>query len=142
MRTAIRLNYCLVVAAAWFGAAAPALAQAPRSVADGAYSPVQAMRGDSLFRNVCGSCHSTSEFTTADFRGLWAGKSVFTLFDQLRATMPQDNPGGLSRELYAAVIAYILQLNTYPASEIDLPHGDDELKNIFFPQAAAPNSRR
>jgi hypothetical protein len=46
--------------------------------------------------------------------------------------MPLDNPGGLAPEEYAAVIAYILKLNQYPAGPSELPIADSALKLITF----------
>ena len=38
-----------------------------------------------------------------------------TLLDVIANTMPQSDPGSLKPEEYAAVTAYILQQNGYPA---------------------------
>jgi hypothetical protein len=46
--------------------------------------------------------------------------------------MPLDNPGGLAPEEYAAVIAYVLKLNQYPAGSSELPIADAALKLITF----------
>jgi mono/diheme cytochrome c family protein len=143
MGRTIQLRHCLFAAAALFGAASPVLGQ-EKSVAAGAYTAEQATRGDSVFKTVCVSCHSPTEFTSVDFKAAWAGKQVFFLFDQLRNNMPQDNPGGLSREQYAAVVAYILKIQEFPAGSADLPHTDEELKTIVFPAKgnAAPAKKR
>jgi mono/diheme cytochrome c family protein len=103
-----------------------------RSATNGAYSAEQATEGETTFRNICGSCHGIAEFNSPAFRRTWSGRPVFALFDQLRASMPLDNPGGLSREQYAAVIAYVLKLNQYPAGASALPVADSALKRITF----------
>ncbi len=36
-------------------------------------------------------------------------------------TMPEDDPGSLSAQEYADVLAYILQLNDLPAGGVELP---------------------
>jgi mono/diheme cytochrome c family protein len=143
MGRTIGLRHCVIAAAALLGAGSPAFAQ-ERSVATGAYTEAQATRGDSVFKSICVSCHSPTEFTSVDFKAMWAGKQVFFLFDQLRSNMPQDNPGGLSREQYAAVVAYILKIQEFPAGTADLPHTDDELKTIVFPAKGntAPAKKR
>jgi S-disulfanyl-L-cysteine oxidoreductase SoxD len=103
-----------------------------RSAADGAYTATQATQGETVFASICGSCHSTSEFSGPTFRRIWSGRSVHDLFDQLRNTMPLDNPGGLTREQYANVVAYLLKLNAYPAGNVALPSSDDGLKQVKF----------
>ena len=103
-----------------------------RSAAAGAYTARQATQGEETFRNICGNCHGTAEFSGPTFRKTWSGRSVYALFDQLRNSMPLDNPGGLSPEEYVAVIAYVLKLNQYPPGSSELPITDAALKLITF----------
>ena len=104
-----------------------------RSVRLAGYTAAQATRGEAVFRGTCGNCHSASQFIGPSFDVVWADRPVFDFFDQLRSTMPLDNPGGLSREEYAGVIAYILKLNDHPAGDDPLPHEDAPLKLVKFP---------
>ncbi|MGH7446688.1 MAG: c-type cytochrome [Longimicrobiales bacterium] len=133
-----RVVSCLGTAALLLCAAA-ASAQKPgtsadssRSAADGAYTADQATQGAAVFRNTCGNCHGTAQFKGPAFRKAWEGRAVYQLFDQLRNTMPLDNPGGLSADDYAAVLAYMLQLNEYPPGKARLPSSDSALKRITF----------
>jgi hypothetical protein len=57
------------------------------------------------------------------FRTLWAGRSVRTLYDSAK-TMPPANPGSLSDETYASLVAYVLQMNDYAAGDTPLTTGD------------------
>ena len=57
------------------------------------------------------------------FNAVWAGRSVRELFDSAK-TMPPANPGSLSDETYASIIAYVLQVNGYAAGETALTTGD------------------
>jgi S-disulfanyl-L-cysteine oxidoreductase SoxD len=120
-------------------AAVPAAAQqsgppaaAARSTLSGVFTTQQAARGETIFRNTCGNCHTTSEFSGTGFQNKWAGGSIFSLVEQVRSNMPLDNPGGLSPAEYAAVLAYVLKLNSYPAGEADLPTDDAALRQIRF----------
>jgi mono/diheme cytochrome c family protein len=113
-------------------AQSPPAADSSRSAADGAYTASQAKQGETVFGRTCGNCHGTPEFSGPTFRKIWAGRAVYELFDQLRNTMPLDNPGGLSREQYAGVIAYLMKLNEFPAGDIELPVTDDALKRVRF----------
>ena len=80
--------------------------------------PDQAGRGQAVFQRVCSACHATSQFASPGFRSGWNGRTVFELYDQIRTTMPQDNPGRLRREQYADVVAYLLKLNGQPPAEL------------------------
>jgi S-disulfanyl-L-cysteine oxidoreductase SoxD len=107
-------------------------ADSVRSTADGVYSGAQAARGETAFANTCGACHGVTEFSGPAFRRIWTGRTVYDLFDQLRATMPLDNPGGLPRQQYADVIAYLMKLNQYPAADVELPTTDADLRRVRF----------
>lgn len=85
------------------------------------YSEEQAVAGQAAWTKVCAECHETVDVTGADFKTKWRGQSVFALFEQIRTTMPDGNPGTLSREEYAATVAYILKLNGLPAGEKAMP---------------------
>lgn len=145
MNRYVQLRNLFVVAATLLAGDAAAQSQpaeGPRSVLEGAYTTAQATRGKDVFRNTCGNCHSSSQFIGPSFEVVWAGRAVFDLFDQLRGTMPLDNPGGLSRQEYAAVIAYILTLNDFPAGETPLPDDDAGLKQIRFDRKPAAGAKR
>jgi S-disulfanyl-L-cysteine oxidoreductase SoxD len=134
-------TFCMIAATAASAVAVCAQqspAPASSSILDGAYTATQAARGEKVFGDTCGNCHGRSEFAGTGFQRKWAGQTVHTLFDQLRSTMPLDNPGGLSRAQYAAVIAYILQLNAYPAGEAELPSEDAPLRALRFELKPAP----
>jgi S-disulfanyl-L-cysteine oxidoreductase SoxD len=126
-------------------AAAPASAQSAAAGGDvlvtaGAYTAPQAERGKVLFREHCADCHPVRQFTGAPFLRQWAGQRVFDFFDQIRMTMPNTNPGGLTRQQYADIVAHLLSENTLPAGDAPLPADDDALKKIrFAPRAAAGN---
>jgi hypothetical protein len=49
-------------------------------------------------------------------------------------SMPQDNPGTLSPVQYAALTAYILQQNGYPAGSADLSADTPGLKDLNLSQ--------
>jgi hypothetical protein len=56
-----------------------------------------------------------------DFVLRWAGFSMQDMFKTISTTMPSDDPAKLSPQVYADIVAYILQVNKFPA-------GHDELK--------------
>lgn len=107
-------------------AAEPALrgvagGQSGGSVLDGVFTQAQASRGEATFRRVCAACHDTGEFSGGRFRLSWVGRSAGDLFDTIATLMPEGDPGSLTPAQYAALVAYLLQLNGYPAGEAALP---------------------
>lgn len=119
----------LVVIAVTLGVAAPLAAQ---TNAPAVYSDSQALRGAAVFRRICSACHATSQFTGTGFFGAWAGRPVFEMFEQIRTTMPQDNPGRLRRQEYIDVVAYVLSLNGVPAGSRELPPEEVVLRQVYF----------
>lgn len=79
------------------------------------YTEEQATSGAALFGRVCAECHEKADITKADFRSKWNGRTLFELYELVRTTMPDSNPGGLSRDEYAGALAYILKMNGLPA---------------------------
>ena len=71
---------------------------AARSVLDGVFSTAQASRGRATFSSVCAECHTSGQFRGASFQASWAGRSVASFFELLRTTMPNDDPGRLTRK--------------------------------------------
>ncbi len=96
----------------------------------GLYNLQQAKRGKVLYAETCIRCH-TDNLKGADqvpplvgetFLSHWQGRVVKDLFDRIRTTMPQDNPGSLSDQDYVDIISYLLEAN-------DFPRGKDHLEN-------------
>lgn len=122
------------VLALWVLAAgsAPLAAQSSDevSVHDGVYSAEQARAGSRVFEAQCSLCHAPAEFAGRIFQITWRGRSVGALYGQVSTTMPLDRPGSLAPDEYAAVIAYILSLNEYPAGEQALAPDPERLERI------------
>ena len=104
----------------------------------GAYTEAQAARGEATYRANCTSCHATSAHVGDAFVRAWDGRTAFDIFELIRTTMPIDNPGRLSREQYADVVAYLFKLNRLPAGERPLPSDDDGLKQVRIDAKAIP----
>ena len=90
------------------------------------YTAEQAAEGQRTFTTVCAVCHGRNEFTGPIFALTWMEEPLGHLFEHISTAMPQDDPGSLAPEEYAAVLAYMLQLNGRPAGERRLP-ADAEL---------------
>lgn len=102
----------------------------PATTLDGVYTAEQARRGEEVFSRRCAACHGTDRFTGPAFVPSWSRAPLSTLFTVIRSQMPFDNPGSLEREAYAAVIAYIFELNGLPAGDRPLPAHADSLREI------------
>ncbi len=118
------------------------------SVWDGVYSQAQAKQGAKLFVEHCVACHSTKPGEMSghgpapsvigeDFAFRWLDSSVADLYDAIRQTMPEGAPNSLSPAQYAALTAYIFELNGYPAGESALDAANyDALANIWIEEKA------
>jgi hypothetical protein len=60
----------------------------------------------------------------------WSGRTAAELFDYLRTTMPDNNPGRLSGRQYADIVAYLLQLNGMPTGPRSLSADPRQLEQI------------
>ncbi len=103
------------------------------------YTAAQADRGEAVFRRICAQCHVASQFTGAPFKGSWGGRPVYDLYELIRTTMPQDNPGRLRRQEYVDVITYFLRMNHTAPGDQELVAEPDSLRRVVVP--ATPNSR-
>jgi len=105
------------------------LEAADPSVWDGVYTAEQTRRGEAAYLQTCASCHGTAleggdmtpPLVSGAFTSNWNDLTVGDLFDRIRTTMPLDNPGKLSRQQNADVIAFVLKANGWPAGTTELP---------------------
>ncbi len=118
------------------------------SVWDGVFSDDQVSRGRAIYPGPCGTCHgrrlngaaddpdmrSTPPLARARFLRNWAGRSLATLFEYTRATMPESNPGSLTDEEYVDVIAYMLSVGGMPAGDAELRPDPASLAQVIIEQ--------
>ena len=103
-------------------------AQAQKTVWDGVYTEEQAKRGADVYAEKCAMCHGDSlggvesapALTGPQFYATWEGENLNSLFERIRMSMPQDNPGSLSRAQNADIIAHMLHVGGYPAGSTPL----------------------
>lgn len=107
---------------------------------DGVYTEGQAARGAESFRQNCAVCHGASlggvgeapALVGAQFVSDFNGLTVGDLFERMRTTMPLNNPGVLTRDQYADILAFMLKSNGYPAGERELYRRSEFLNTIRF----------
>ncbi|MGD8318908.1 MAG: hypothetical protein PVJ02_00590 [Gemmatimonadota bacterium] len=114
-------------------------AQAPS--AGPSYTAEQAERGHVAFRETCYECHYSSEFKGSDFQFKWGERSVADLYEDISENMPDDDPGSLAPQIYVDVVAYILQLNGFPAGGSELS-GDEEAMAAYTLKAPTDTPTR
>jgi S-disulfanyl-L-cysteine oxidoreductase SoxD len=115
-------------------------AHAGRSVWDSVYTDEQGKRGQAVYAEKCARCHMDTltgdddapPLSGGEFLAHWDGLTVGALHDLIRVTMPDDDPGTVSRREITDVLAYILTFNGFPAGRIELPMDSDSLKAIQF----------
>ena len=132
----------LVVSAFAIGALAVPMAQGDpaRTVWDGVYSEPQAARGQVLSEAQCAFCHGSDlrgqgfapGLIEDTFTSRWQDGNLAELFTIVKGTMPQDKPASLTDQEYAAIVAYLLQANKYPAGQQDLRADPAALKEVVF----------
>jgi quinoprotein glucose dehydrogenase len=142
--TAIRGRPAAAIAAFLCAAAGTASTQeTSSSVLDGVYTELQAARGAAGFAQSCAVCHGGSlggvgeapALAGAQFVSDFNGLTVGDLFERIRTTMPLNNPGALSRDQYADILAFMLKANGYPAGERELYRRSEFLNTIRFEAA-------
>jgi mono/diheme cytochrome c family protein len=84
------------------------------------YTDSQAVRGQQWFEASCQACHPTRDMSSADFKVRWGGLMARDLYEIISNTMPQLEPGSLSRRTYVDIVAYLMQLNGIPAGSAPL----------------------
>jgi cytochrome c len=159
LKIAATVFLCVVLATFWAvlqaksgpalpQAASPAPDENSRSVWDGVYTDEQAERGHAVYHSQCEVCHGES-LTGGDevpalagpqFLSNWNGLTMGDLFERIRKTMPANDPGRLTSQQNADVLAYVLSFNMFPAGKAELPHEAELLKQIRI-EATKPDSR-
>ena len=131
-----------VLGAAALGLAVALAAQTGRrTVRDGVFSAPQAERGARVFESICANCHEIAEFTgEGAYLEEVEGESLWETFDFVSSKMPDDDPGSLRPDEYAAVLAYIFTVYGLPSGERDLPIDQESLETITIVRPALPGS--
>lgn len=100
------------------------------STADGVYTAAQATKGEAFYAQTCENCHQPAKFTGAEWTRAYVGRPLVEL-NRAMAEMPADNPGTLSSDDVASLVAYFLHMNKYPAGHTPLSGEPDALEAIM-----------
>lgn len=94
------------------------------------FTAEQADRGEGIFSEVCSACHGGNEFRGPIFAMTWMVEPVGHLFEHISSNMPEDRPGSLLPEEYAAVLAHFLRVNGRHPGDTELPSDPELLRRI------------
>jgi alcohol dehydrogenase (cytochrome c) len=109
------------------------------------YTTAQAIRGKAAYVESCASCHGDTldggqfgdSLRGVLFRQRWGGKPAAALLASMSTTMPPDRPGRLGDDVYASLLAYLLQENGVRPGNRELPSDPAALEAMVLPAAPA-----
>src|SRR5215472_17494793 len=107
-----------------------------QNIWDGVYTTTQAERGKTAFETSCSNCHNKDlggSVRAPALRGdkfmlSWENGSVNNLFSKIRFSMPATYPETVSDEVKLDVVAYLFQVNGFPAGSAELKMDADRLE--------------
>lgn len=113
-----------------------------KSTMDAVYTAEQAKRGLESYQQECAQCHLDDllgdgiapALIGAPFHFRWSDLSVGDMVVAIRTTMPQGAPASLSPQAYVDIVAYMLEVNDFPAGDAELPTDQTELESIIISQ--------
>lgn len=128
------------------GSGAEEPAPAAITVWEMVYTEAQAMRGRDIYAAPCGRCHGKALDGAPDdpdmfpappiagwkFLRNWDGRSLGTLYEYIRTTMPANNPGFLAKQEFIDLLAYMLWMSDAPAGARELPIAAAHLDRIVI----------
>ena len=109
-----------------------------KSVVEGVYTEEQVKKGAALYKEQCAACHGEDlagndiipGLTGDTFATNWTGKSLGEFYEKINLTMPALNPGSLTGDQTAEIIALILSANKYPAGKMALANTMEALNTV------------
>ena len=130
----------LVVFGIFVVAAVVLVAQQPKTIWDRVYTDEQAGRGQKLYAQQCAQCHgdgltgveAAPPLTGDMFNSNWEGVALSDLFERIRTSMPQNNPGSLTRAQTADILAHMLKVGGFPTGDSQLDSQAGALTQIKF----------
>jgi len=111
-----------------------------RATRAGVYTAAQAVQGFGTYQLICVSCHTQGSHTGPVFVAKWEGRLLWDLFRYVSESMPKSEPGSLTPEEYAGVVAYLLRMNGMPAGASEIPTDSIALKKIRIELTAKRDS--
>jgi quinoprotein glucose dehydrogenase len=134
MRARVLIGFGLIAVGMAVGA------QGQKTTWDKVYTLEQANRGEKLYATNCAACHGDTlggvemapPLAGDVFNANWEGVPLSDLFERMRGSMPQNNPGSLSRAQNADILAHILRVDGFPAGDVAIDGTQGALTQIKF----------
>jgi mono/diheme cytochrome c family protein len=121
-------------------AAQQAASDSIRTTRAGVYTAAQAVQGFGTYQLICVSCHTQASHSGPVFVAKWEGRLLWDLFRYVSESMPKSEPGSLTPEEYAGVVAYLLRMNGMPGGPSEIPTDSIALKRIRIELTAKRDS--
>ena len=143
-RWSVAVGAGLALAAGGLDLTRPAGAQGPAPPAS--YTTEQADRGAAAYAEHCSSCHGANlddgafapPLKGVEFRRRWGSKPPEELFTLTSTRMPPDRPDSLGEEVYAGLLAFMLQENGAKPGASALPPDPEALRAMRAPDWPRP----
>jgi alcohol dehydrogenase (cytochrome c) len=106
------------------------------------FTAAQATAGEAAYKTNCASCHGANlndgtfgpPLKGVQFIQKYGGRSVEPLYTTSATRMPTTAPGSLGANVYAQIVAYILQQNAIVPGTQELPADVTKLTGMIIPQ--------
>ena len=110
------------------------------------FTASQAAAGKLAYNSNCAVCHGNTmtngtmgtPLAGQYFRRMWSDRSVGEFYDRAYKTMPPAAPASLPKDVYASIVAYILEVNGFKAGGSPLPAGGDADDRMVIRQGQKP----
>lgn len=145
MHTLSRKTVSGIVLAAGLAAAMPVHAQDATESRQAHYTVEQADRGETRYTRDCAECHGEDlrggliggpPLRGMSFQQKFAnGAPAAAMFGFMQAAMPPNAPGRYTADVYADLMAYILQENGFEPGDEPLPSDFAELNGLVVGEA-------
>jgi PQQ-dependent dehydrogenase (s-GDH family) len=94
------------------------------------FTAAQAAAGKTAYNSNCAVCHGGSmtdgtfgpPLAGEYFKNTWSGQTLRAFYDRAKA-MPPASPGSLPADVYADIVAYVLEVNGFQAGDAKLADG-------------------
>ena len=104
------------------------------------FTTAQAAAGKTAYNAGCAVCHGSTmtngtmgtPLAGEYFRRVWSGRSLRAFYDRAHKTMPPAAPASLPRDVYANIVAYVLEMNGFKPGDSALPPGGEALDKMVI----------
>ncbi len=118
--------------------AGPSGSSSAPSLEQGIYTEEQADAGGRDFETICTDCHGGFDLLSPNLSMKWTGRTLWELYERIKNTMPENDPGFLDTAQAARLVAYLLGQQGFPSGERALEPDEAALAGIVIHRPANP----